>query len=209
MLHGYSDRINHALSFAAKHDDREVQKGLRLPYGMHGANVAVILTKYGMDEQTIVAGILQDVIADCVRDKFTREMLDQRLGDKFSTGVLDVALAVTLRRSDDDGVELSHDDQRDDFLARLDVAPDAARWVCAADAIHTAGTILADLKRTIDPDSVWGRFHWGKDGTIRWYRRLYERLREQEFRSPIMEELRLVAEALERQAQPQETSTRL
>ena len=209
MLHGYSDRINHALSFAAKHDDREVRKGMRLPYGMHGANVAVILTKYGLDEETIVAGILQDVIADCVRDKFSREMLEQRIGDKFSTGVLDVALAVTLRRSDDDGVELSHDDQRDDFLVRLDIAPDAARWVCAADAIHTASTILADLKRTIDPDSVWGRFHWGKDGTVRWYRRLYEQLRNQGFHFPIMDELALVTEALERQARPQGTSTKL
>ena len=36
MLHGYSDRINHALAFAAKHNDREVRKNMRLPYGTHG-----------------------------------------------------------------------------------------------------------------------------------------------------------------------------
>src|SRR5690242_7298261 len=72
---GYSDRINHALAFAAKHHDQQVRKGTRLPYLTHPANVAIILTRYGQDEQTIVAGILHDVIEDCVREAFTREML--------------------------------------------------------------------------------------------------------------------------------------
>lgn len=206
MLHGYSDRINHALAFAAKHNDREVRKGTRLPYGTHGANIAVILTKYDQDEPTIVAGILLDVIADCVRDRYSREMLDQRIADKFGTDALDIALAVTLRRSDDDGVELSHDEQRDDYLARLEQAPDPARWVCAADAIQVASTILADLKRTLDPESVWGRYQWGRNGTVRWYRRLYERLSDQAFRAPIMDELALVVESLERHGAPHSSS---
>ena len=37
---------------------------------------------------------------------------------------------------------------------------------------------VADLRRTIDPDTVWSRFTGGKDGTVRWYRRVYDRLRE-------------------------------
>jgi (p)ppGpp synthase/HD superfamily hydrolase len=46
---GYSDRINHAFAFAAKHHYRQVRKGTRLPYLTHPANVAVILTRYGQD----------------------------------------------------------------------------------------------------------------------------------------------------------------
>ena len=71
---GYSDRINHALAFAAKHHDQQVRKGTRLPYLTHPANVAIILTRYGQDDDTVVAGILHDVIEDCVRDGFTREL---------------------------------------------------------------------------------------------------------------------------------------
>src|SRR3569833_1393465 len=71
MTRGYSDRINHAFAFAAKHHDRQVRKGTRLPYLTHPANVAVILTRYGQDEDTVVAGILHDVIEDCVRDGYT------------------------------------------------------------------------------------------------------------------------------------------
>src|SRR5438270_3390418 len=116
---GYSDRINHAFAFAAKHHDRQVRKGTRLPYLTHPANVAVILTRYDQDETTVVAGILHDVIEDCVRDGYTRGMLEQRIGDKFGPDVLDTVLGVTHRHTDDEGIELSSEERKDDYLARL------------------------------------------------------------------------------------------
>ena len=186
---GYSDVINHALAFAAKHHDRQVRKGTRLPYLTHPANVAIILTRYGRDNDTVVAGILHDVIEDCVRDGYTREMLEQRIGDKFGPKVLETVLAVTYRRHDDDGIELSADERKADYLERLGMANEDARWVCAADKIHNASSIVADLRRTVDPETVWNRFGAGKAGTARWYRQVYERLREIGFASPIMKEL--------------------
>src|SRR6476659_1917976 len=150
-IRGYSDRINHAFAFAAKHHDRQVRRGTRLPYLSHPANVAVILTRYGQDEQTVVSGILHDVIEDCVRAGYTRAMLEQRIGDKFGPAVLDTVLAVTERQVDEEGIELSSEERRDDYRARLAAAPERARWVCAADKIHNGSTILADLKRTLDP----------------------------------------------------------
>src|SRR4051795_7038673 len=127
-INGYSDRINHALAFAAKHHDRQVRKGTRLPYLTHPANVAIILTRYGCDDDTVVAGILHDVIEDCVRENFTREMLAQRIADKFSLSVLDAVLSVTHRNLDDDGVQLSADERRDDYLERLSFSPEIGRW---------------------------------------------------------------------------------
>src|SRR5215468_4256006 len=194
---GYSDKVNHALAFAAKHHDRQVRKGTRLPYLTHPANVAIILTRYGCDEPTVVAGILHDVVADCVRESYTAEMLDQRVGDKFGKDVLSLVLAVTYRRVDDDGVELARDEQRDDYLQRLSNVSDAALWVCAADKLHNASTILSDLRRTIDPGTVWGRFNGGRDGTVNWFRRVYDRLSAVGFTGSIMPELESVVEALE------------
>ena len=194
---GYSDRINHALAFAAKHHDQQVRKGTRLPYLTHPANVAIILTRYGCDEPTIVAGILHDVIEDCVSQAYTSEMLQQRIGEKFGREVLETVLAVTYRRIDDDGVELSSDDRRDDYVERLATANEAARWVCAADKLHNASTIVSDLRRTIDPDTIWRRFSIGKDGTLQWYRRVYDRLAEVGFAGEIMLELDAAVRSLE------------
>jgi (p)ppGpp synthase/HD superfamily hydrolase len=200
-INGYSDRINHALAFAAKHHDRQVRKGTRLPYLTHPANVAIVLTRYGRDEDTIIAGILHDVIEDCVRENYTRDMLGQRIGDKFGMSVLDTVLAVTQRSIDDSGTDLSSEERRDDYLERLEQASESARWVCAADKLHNAGTLVADLKRTIDPATIWGRFSAGRDGTVRWYRRVFDRLRAVGFNAPIMDELRRVVETLEELAE--------
>ncbi|WP_411279014.1 HD domain-containing protein [Gemmatimonas sp.] len=195
---GYSDRINHAFAFAAKHHDQQVRKGTRLPYLTHPANVAVILTRYGCNEDTVVAGILHDVVADCVRDGWTRETLDERIGTKFGNSMLEMLLSVTERRTDDDGVDMASDDRKDDYLARLALAGDDALWVCAADKVHNANSILSDLRRTSFPETVWGRFSAGREGTVRLYTRVSERLREIGFNAPIVDELAHAAAELGR-----------
>lgn len=196
-MNGYADRINHAFAFAAKHHDQQVRKGTSLPYRTHPADVAVILARYGCDEDTIVAGVLHDVVGDCVRDGWTRDMLEERIGSKFGRDLLATVLAVSERRIDDDGVELSYDDRKSDYLDRLSQASPQALWVCAADKVHNANSILSDLRRTSFPETVWGRFAVGREGTVRWYRRVSDRLRELGFSAPIVHELTAVAGALE------------
>ena len=195
---GYSDRINHALAFAAKHHDQQVRKGTRLPYLTQPANVAVILSRYGRSEDAVVAGILHDVIEDCVRDGWTRAMLDERIGHKFGAAVVEQVLSVTLRRIDDQGVELSLDDSKEDALTRLSQASEEALWVCAADSLHNAFSIVSDLRRTAFPESVWDRFPSGRDGTIQWYRRVATRLRAIGFTAPIVDELDEAVSLLDR-----------
>jgi (p)ppGpp synthase/HD superfamily hydrolase len=162
--------------------------------------VAVILTRYGCDNDSVVAGILHDVIEDCVRDGYTRAMLEQRIGDKFGPNILDTVLGVTYRRHDDEGVELSAEERKSDYLDRLSGANEKARWVCAADKVHNASSIIADLRRTIDPETVWNRFGGGKASTAGWYRQVYERLREVGFDATIMTELDVVSGELQKLA---------
>jgi hypothetical protein len=207
MISGYSDRVNHALAFAAKHHDQQVRKGTRLPYLTHPANVALILCRYGRDEDTLVAGILHDVIEDCVRAEYSREMLESRIGSKFGDDVLEAVLAVTKRARDDDGVPLSPDEIRADYIARLAGASPRALWVCAADKLHNGSSILADLRRTEYPELVWDRFKPGREGTIRWYRQVHDRLRELGFEEPIMLELGNAVAALEAYSRPESTRT--
>jgi hypothetical protein len=196
-MRGYSDRVNHALAFAAKHHDRQVRQGTAAPYATHPANVALILTRYDQPEDTVVAGILYDVVADSVRDGLTHEDLVDRIGRKWGGAVLEDVLAVTRRRLDDDGVELGKDEQHEDMLARLGRASDGARWVCAADAVHAAGSLLADVRRTIEPATVWSRVAGGRDAAIARHRATLDALTTVGFTAPIVAELAELVAALE------------
>ena len=194
---GYSDAINHAFAFAAKHHDRQVRKGTKLPYFTQPANVAVILSRYACSESTVVAGILHDVVQDSIREGSTLETLQQRVGEKFGAEALSFLLAVTQRRADDDGIELDSDEMKTDYLERLASAPRPALWVSAAEKVHNANSLLSDLRRTVDPDAVWSRTSGGRDATVRWYRDVLNRFTQVGFTEPITEELLEVVAALE------------
>lgn len=161
----------------------------------------MILTRYGCDEDTVLAGILHDVIEDCARAPYTRQSLEQRIRDKFGDDVVSTVLMVSKRETDDDGNPLSLAEENEDCLTRLAEASNRARWVCAADKIHNGNSLLADLRRmqdVADHDTVWNRFKLGRTGTVAWYRSVYARLKEVGFEAPIMEELREAAEEIER-----------
>ena len=197
VIQGYSDRINHALAFAAKYHDQQVRRGTRAPYFTQPANVAVILTRYGCDDSTVIAGILHDMIEDSLAQGVLPALLERRIVEKFGADVFATAEMVAQRRTDDDGVELQIDERRADTLQRLAVAGDASRWVYAATSLHRAAALLADVRRTVDPASVWNRASGSRVATTSWYRRLVERLRAVAFQAPIVDELDDVVQALE------------
>jgi (p)ppGpp synthase/HD superfamily hydrolase len=187
---GYSDRINHAFAFAAKHYDQQVRRGTHAPYSTQSANLAVILTRYGCDEDTVTAGILLDVVEDHARAGFARDVLVHRIAEKFGARVLEIAQMASKRRTDDEGLDLAPEERREDQLNRLAIALPESRFLVAADALHNVGTLLADLRRTVDVQSVWARVPGGKARTLESWRRLHERLAESGTPGPILDELR-------------------
>jgi len=71
------------------------------------------------------------------------------------------------------------------------------RLVSAADKLHNARAILADLRTT--GDAVWGRFKGGKEGTLWYYRSLVEAFRAHGA-TPLVEELARTVAEIERLA---------
>lgn len=195
-MNGYSDRINHALAFAAKHHDQQVRRGTRAPYSTQPANLALILTRYGCDEETVVAGILLDVVEDYAREASPADVLQNRIGEKFGARALEIAMMATERRTTDDDIELSPNERRAEFLSRLAQAETEGRVLAAARALHGAGTLLADLRRTLDVQSVWSRVPGGRARTLEAYQQLCDRLTELDPRAPILDELRATLTAL-------------
>jgi len=161
------------------------------------ANVAVILTRYGCAEACVTAGILLEVVEDYAREGYPVEWLKQRIGDKFGAEVLSLALMAAERRADDEGTELSVEERHDDVLRRLTNVTDDGRWLVAAAVLHAAGSLLADLRRTVEPQSVWGRLSLGRERTVTGFRRVHDRLKAIGFAAPILGELDETIRSLE------------
>jgi (p)ppGpp synthase/HD superfamily hydrolase len=187
---GYSDRLTHALAFAAKHHDAEARKGTRAPYFIQPASVALILTRYGCDEDVVTAGILARVVEDWILAGTSEAMLDERIGEKFGHPVLALLRAVSRRRTDDAGAPLSGESQWQDVVTRAAAAPAGAQWVVAAERVHEASTLLADLRRTQFPESVWARVPGGWAGLRARHEPLCAALAAAGTAAPIVEEWR-------------------
>lgn len=84
----YSDKISHALSFAAKtlaQGPEHSAADLARP-----ANLGVLLARYDCDEMVVQAGILSQLLAQShTRDRVS---LEQRIAAKFGAAVLGVAV---------------------------------------------------------------------------------------------------------------------
>ncbi len=141
----YSDRIHHALAFAAKHyPDRisryDGQSGL-----IRAASVAVILARHQADELTITTSILKHLVDACPHGRL--ESLAREILAKFGTGVADAVQAAAEPRFDVLGRERAWKAGRLEYLARLSVAPVPALDACVAEEVHRLGSALVSIRR--------------------------------------------------------------
>jgi (p)ppGpp synthase/HD superfamily hydrolase len=159
-----SDRLEEALRFAAECHDGQLRRGSGTPYFEHVAAVALILDRAGFDEDTVIAGLLHDIIEDT---SATAEAVANRFG---------LAIAETVRQCsevkvDDAGNKRPWIDRKREHLAALGQAPLAARAVVLADKLHNLLSILLDLRLGCD---VWSRFHAERGQVLWYYRRAIE-----------------------------------
>ena len=143
--HGYSDRISHALAFAAKHLPSRPRRGSGALHLTQPANVAVILARYGCDEITIISGILSHLVNEASYG--SRTQLSNKIAEKFGTMVSEVIGDVAEPRYDSRGRERTWEVCRMDYLANLSAAGPRALDICAANQIHLCGSTLTDIRR--------------------------------------------------------------
>ena len=161
-----STRLGNALALAGQAHAGQLRKGTDIPYLSHVLGVASIALAYGADEDQCIAALLHDAIED--GGSAYRQRIFQTLGPR----VLGLVEGCT------DG-EVGENGQKEDwalrkrrYLEHLESAPDDVLLVSAADKLHNAQAILADLK-TVGP-AVFERFKAGKEGTLWYYQQLAE-----------------------------------
>ena len=194
---GYSDRINHAFAFAAKYHGAMAPPGAGMDYVAHPANVAVILARYGCEQATIVAGILHHVLEETTAEH--REVLEQKISDKFGPVVLAIARDAVEPKLDRRGAERSWQSCKQEYLTLLAMAEPRALDIIVADELHACGSTITALRR-LGFEYLRTVSRAGSDQTIWWYRSMLEILdsRSEWPRREMLSELRVLSTELVR-----------
>ena len=182
----YGEKFEDALIYAARLHRDQARKGSDVPYVTHLLAVASIVSENGSTEDEVVAALLHDA----PEDRGGRERLEEirsRFGDEVAKIV--------------DGCTDTYEDPKPDwrprkeaYVAHVATAPAPVRLVSAADKLHNARSILADLRSL--GDKLWDRFTGGKEGTLWYYRALVEAYAEAGA-NPVVEELDRVVHEIE------------
>jgi (p)ppGpp synthase/HD superfamily hydrolase len=170
-MHGYSDRINHALAFAAKYYGAVAPVGAGMDYLAHPANVAIILARYGCEQLTIVAGILHHVLEETNPDR--HQLLERKIGEKFGPVVLAVAKDALEPKYDRRGGERPWQSCKQQYLTQLATAEPRALDICVADEIHACGSTITAMRR-LGVEYLRTVSRAGSEQTIWWYRSMLE-----------------------------------
>ena len=145
MTTGYSDSIHHALAYCAKHHPSRVSR-----YDGHSpllttASVALILSRHGADDATVVAGILKLLIDATPQSAIPT--LHQNIARRFGGLIAAAAEAAAEPRYDDLGRERSWKATRFEVLGTLANASPRVAEIWMATEVHACGVCLTDIRR--------------------------------------------------------------
>ena len=163
-----SVRFQEALTFAARLHAEQLRKGSTIPYVAHLLAVSSLALQHGADEDEAIAALLHDAIEDQGGAK-TREEIRRRFGDRV--------VAIVDGCTDSDVIPKPPRRQRKQaYIAHVRTASPSVRLISASDKLDNARAILADYRSL--GESLWTRFHGGREGTLWYYRSLVEMFRK-------------------------------
>ena len=152
----FSRRIELALDAAIRaHEGQHRKSGEEVPYAVHPLHVALMLARWDMEEDVIVAGLLHDVVEDC--EDWSAERVEQEFGSHVASIVSE------LTEDKGQGWETR---KRTAIEAVPGLTPQAAS-VRAVDILHNLRSLEASLRGAdSDPAAVWARFRGGRERTL-------------------------------------------
>jgi (p)ppGpp synthase/HD superfamily hydrolase len=160
----YGEKFEDALIYATQLHRDQTRKGSEVPYITHLLTVAAIVGENNGTENEVVAALLHDAPEDR-GGKDRLEDIRVRYGDEVAEIV--------------DGCTDTYEDpkpewrpRKEAYVAHVAEAPPSVRLVSAADKLHNARSILADLRAV--GNELWDRFTGGREGTLWYYRALVE-----------------------------------
>jgi (p)ppGpp synthase/HD superfamily hydrolase len=160
----YGEKFEAALVYAARLHRDQTRKGSGIPYVNHLLAVAAIVGENGGTEEEVIAALLHDAPEDH-GGRARLEEIRKRFGD-------DVAVIVAGCTDTYEDPKPAWQPRKVAYVAHVRTAPASVRLVSAADKLHNARAILADLR--VSGAKLWDRFTGGKEGTLWYYRALVD-----------------------------------
>ena len=182
----YGNKFEEALPYAARLHRDQTRKGTDTPYVTHLLAVAAIVGENGGTEDETVAALLHDA----PEDRGGRKRLED-IRDRFGDVVARIVDGCT---DTYENPKPAWRPRKEAYVAHVAQAPPSVQLVSAADKLHNARSILADLRAL--GDDLWERFTGGKDGTLWYYRALVEAY-ARNGANPVVEELDRVIREIE------------
>lgn len=187
----YTGKIMRAIKFAAKthnHYQDQKRKGKNIPYITHPLTAGLMLARAGASEDVVVAGILHDVVEDCVdHKKVTPEMLAERFGEH----VRELVMSVT-----EEDKSLPWAERKAQALEHIAHFSHDSLLVKSADVLSNVTELIDDHARY--GDEAFGRFSVPKEATLGNQSKVIEAILGRWEGNPLAEDLRATAEALRR-----------
>jgi len=144
-----TSRFTEALEYARCHHTQDVRKGTRIPYLSHLLAVSALVLEHGGDETTAIAALLHDVVEDGGGVRALAE-IDERFGTDVAA-IVEGCSDTTAKHKEDWTLRKTR------YLQHLETAEPGVLLVSAADKLHNARSILADLREL--GDTLWERFN--------------------------------------------------
>jgi (p)ppGpp synthase/HD superfamily hydrolase len=160
----FSPRFETALVYAAQVHASQVRKTTNIPYIIHLLAVASLVGDYGGDEDQVIAALLHDAPEDQGGEA---RLEDIRL--RFGERVASIVAACSDTFEDP---KPPWQNRKETYIKHLSTTPPDVLLVSAADKLHNARTIVADLRKS--GDTVFERFTGKKEGTLWYYGALVE-----------------------------------
>jgi (p)ppGpp synthase/HD superfamily hydrolase len=179
-------RLRKAMVYASCLHAGQTRKVPHRPTIGHLLGVASLVLQNGGDEDQAIAALLHDAIEDA--------------GGSITLGAIEKKFGARVERIVESCTDSFRSpkppwrERKEKYIAHLRDAPPEARLVSAADKLYNAREILFDYRAL--GESLWPRFHGGKEGTLWYYRELVKAFRAAGG-NPLVDELDRVVTELE------------
>lgn len=153
-LHIDQERINFAFSYAGEKHSKQHRKGTTIPYIVHIYEVYEYLREERADEETLIAGVLHDVVED------TGTSIDE-IKEHFGENIANLVSIESEVKG------LPYLVRKTMHMQKLKQASDNAKLINCADKLSNLRTIYLD--KLYFKDKFWSKFNAPKEEIQQYY----------------------------------------